>query len=75
MHTALVHPISGLLFPPPIRVVCMYFQKCRQLSAKDIVLYVFVLQVAHKYIFRPIPRVSHDEAGGWFHWVCFAGVG
>ena len=26
-----------------------------------------VLQVAHKYIFRPRPSMSHDEAGGWFH--------
>ena len=26
-----------------------------------------VLQISHKYIFRPGPSVSHDEAGGWCH--------
>ena len=26
-----------------------------------------VLQISHKYIFRPGPSISHDEAGGWFH--------
>ena len=32
-----------------------------------------VLQVTHKYTFRPRPSVSFDKAGGWFcqgslHW-------
>ena len=35
MHTALVWPNLGLHISPPIGVVCMKFQKCRQIKPKQ----------------------------------------